>query len=100
MTSPEGEKHYGWWRVIAVDAPKRLELEDGFADDTGKPNYDLGVGRMVVTLNERDSKTVMDITSHFPSAETMEQLLSMGQEEGMVQALGQIEGILAGDPLS
>jgi uncharacterized protein YndB with AHSA1/START domain len=99
MTSPEGQKHYGWWEVIAVDAPTRLEVKDGFADDTGKPKDDL-VGRMVVTLNERDSKTVMDITSHFPSAEVMEQLLSMGQEEGMVQALGQIEGILAGDESS
>jgi uncharacterized protein YndB with AHSA1/START domain len=99
MTSPEGEKHYGWWEVIAVDAPTRLEVKDGFADDTGKPKDDL-VGRMVVTLNERDSKTVMDITSYFPSAEVMEQLLAMGQEEGMVQALGQIEGILAGDESS
>ena len=79
---------------------RRLEVKDGFADDTGKPNVDLPSGRMVVTLNEHDSKTVMEITSHFPSTEVMEQLLSMGQEEGMVQALGQIEGILAGDATS
>jgi hypothetical protein len=26
----------------------------------------------------------------------MEQVLAMGQEEGMVEAIGQIEGILAG----
>jgi hypothetical protein len=55
---------------------------------------------MVVTLDERDGKTVMEITSHFASTEAMEQLLSMGQEEGMVLALGQIEGILAGDASS
>ena len=37
----------------------------------------------------------MEIESHFPSTEAMEQLLSMGMEEGMRAALGQIEGILA-----
>ena len=97
MTSPEGEKHYGWWEVLAVDPPRRLEVKDGFGDDAGKPNDDLPVGRMVVTLVERGGKTVMEITSHFQSTEAMEQVLAMGQEEGMVQALGQIEGILAGD---
>ena len=100
MTSPEGDKHYGWWEVLTVDPPRRLEVKDGFADDTGKPNDDLPAGRMVVTLDERDDTTVMEITSHFPSTEVMEQLLSMGQEEGMVLALGQIEGILAGDASS
>jgi uncharacterized protein YndB with AHSA1/START domain len=97
MTSPEGEKYHGWWRVLAVDPPHRLEVEDGFADDTGTPNDDLPVGRMVVTLDERAGRTVMQITSHFASAEAMEQVLAMGQEEGMVEALGQIEAILAGD---
>jgi uncharacterized protein YndB with AHSA1/START domain len=71
-----------------------------FADETGRPNEDLPVGRMVVTLDERGGKTVMEITSHFPSTEAMEQLLSMGKEEGMVQVLGQIEGILADDTSS
>jgi uncharacterized protein YndB with AHSA1/START domain len=95
-TSPEGEKFYGWWEVLAVDPPRRLEVKDGFGDDTGKRNEDMPAGRMVVTLAGRDGKTVMDITSHFTSPEAMAQLLEMGQEEGMVQALGQIETILAG----
>lgn len=96
MTSPEGEKFHGWWEAVAVDPPRRLELIDGFGDDTGKRNDDMPTGRMVVTLVERDGRTVMEITSHFPSLDAMNQLLEMGQEEGMVQALGQIEAILAG----
>jgi uncharacterized protein YndB with AHSA1/START domain len=95
MTSPEGEKYHGWWEFIVVDPPRRLEVNDGFADDTGKPSEDMPVGRMVVTLDERDGTTVMDITSHFPSLDAMDQLLEMGQEEGMIEALGQIEAILA-----
>ena len=100
MTSPEGEKFHGWWEIIAVDPPRRLEVKDGFGDDTGKRNEDMPAGRMVVTLDERDGKTVMDITSHFTSLDAMNQLIEMGQEEGMVQALGQIEAILAGSATS
>ena len=37
MTGPNGQKYHGWWRVIAVDAPNSLEIEDGFADDSGRP---------------------------------------------------------------
>ena len=37
----------------------------------------------------------MSILSTFPSTETMEQLLAMGQEEGMIEAAGQIDAILA-----
>jgi hypothetical protein len=39
----------------------------------------------------------MSILSTFPSTETMEQLLAMGQEEGMRQAVGQIDALLAED---
>ncbi len=37
----------------------------------------------------------MSIESTFPSAEAMEQLLAMGMEEGLEQAVGQIDAILA-----
>lgn len=100
MTSPEGEQFYGWWEFIGIDPPRRLEVKDGFSDDTGKRNEDMPTGRMVVTLEGRDGKTVMDITSHFPSLDAMNQLLEMGQEDGMVQALGQIDAILAGSGTS
>jgi uncharacterized protein YndB with AHSA1/START domain len=95
MTSPEGEKFGGWWEVLAVDPPRRLEVRDGFADAAGNPSEEMPVGRMVVTLEERDGTTEMVITSDFPSLEAMEQLIAMGQEEGMIEAIGQIEAILA-----
>ena len=95
MTSPEGQKHYGWWEVLAVEPPRRLEVKDGFGDETGAPSTEMPVGRMVVTLSERGGGgTMMVIESHFPSLEAMEQVLAMGQEEGMLEALGQIPAIL------
>ena len=38
----------------------------------------------------------MSIESIFPSAEAMEQLLAMGMEQGLTDAVGQIDAILAG----
>ena len=96
MTGPEGDQHHGWWRVVAVDAPHRLEFEDGFADDTGTPNPDLPVTVTRVSLSEQSGRTQMAIETTFPSLEAMEQVISMGAEEGMKAALGQIDDLLTG----
>ena len=42
----------------------------------------------------------MSIESVFPSTEAMEQLLAMGMEEGLKQAVGQIDAILAEDAVA
>ena len=42
-------------------------------------------------------RTRMSIESRFPSTEAMEQVLAMGMEEGLTQAVGQIDAILAED---
>ena len=45
-------------------------------------------------------RTRMSIESHFPSTEAMEQVLGMGMEEGLTQAVGQIDAILAEDAVA
>jgi uncharacterized protein YndB with AHSA1/START domain len=95
MTGPEGDTTGGWWRVLAVDAPRRLEFEDGFADDDGNPNPNMPVMTIRVDLREVGARTRMDIETTFPSVDAMEQLISMGMEEGMTLAVGQIDGVLA-----
>ncbi len=95
MTGPEGDKARGWWEVLAADPPHRLELKDGFADDTGAPNDAMPTMTMAVTLAEIEGgRTRMVIETRFPSLEAMDQLISMGMEEGMAAALGQIDEIL------
>jgi uncharacterized protein YndB with AHSA1/START domain len=94
MTGPEGDKSRGWWRVLAAEAPNSLELEDGFADDSGNPNPDMPTTRMRMDLSESNGVTRMTIVGTFPSLEEMEKLVSMGMEEGMKEALGQIDEIL------
>jgi uncharacterized protein YndB with AHSA1/START domain len=96
MTGPEGDQPKGFWDILEVDAPHRLLVRDGFANDDGTPNEEMPTGEMRVTIEEiGDGRTRMSIESVFPSSEAMEQLLAMGQEEGMKQAVGQIDAILA-----
>ena len=96
MTGPEGDTSRGWWEILAVDPPRRLEMKDGFADESGAPNDAMPTMTMVLTLTERDGGgTLMTIVTTFPSREAMEQLASMGMEEGMRGSIGQIDSILA-----
>jgi len=96
MTGPGGEKSAGYWNVVEVDAPRRFVVVDGFADDAGQPNPDLPTTRMEVELHERaGAGTTMTIVSIFASTEAMKQMLEMGMEDGMREAMGQIDGILS-----
>jgi uncharacterized protein YndB with AHSA1/START domain len=96
MTSPEGEQMHGWWKVVEVDEPNRLALEDGFADTDGNPNDNLPISKFTVTFTELPGgATRMVIESRFPSREAMEQMIEMGMEEGLTAAMGQIDAILA-----
>jgi uncharacterized protein YndB with AHSA1/START domain len=100
MTGPEGDQPKGFWDVVEVAPPHRLVVHDGFANDDGTPNLEMPTGVMRVAIDDiGDGRTRMSIESIFPSREAMEQLLAMGQEEGMTQALGQIDAILAEAPV-
>lgn len=95
MTGPDGEKARGYWRVTRVEEPTRFEFDDGFADDDGNPVDSLGITHAVVTLAEVDGRTRMIVRSTFESLEQLEQMVQMGMEEGMTQAMGQIDALLA-----
>lgn len=94
MTSPEGRKHHGWWQIEEVEPPHRLRFEDGFADDDGKPNEALPTTVATVTITEAGGTTTMSIESRFDGREQMEQVVEMGMEQGIREAVGQIDAIL------
>jgi uncharacterized protein YndB with AHSA1/START domain len=96
MTGPEGEKHRGWWRIKSVNPPKSLEFTDGFADQDGTPIADMPISTMHVQLTEHDGGTRMELRSTFESREQMEQWLDTGTAEGLQQAVGQMDALLAG----
>lgn len=99
MTGPEGERYHGGWRVKAVEPPHRLEFEDFFADGDGKENPDLPRSKTVVSITDAGAGTTrMTIETHYSSTEAMQQVLEMGMEEGIRQALAQSDALLAAQP--
>jgi len=98
LTSPEGERYHGIWQVTAVEAPSMVEFEDSFADSSFVATVDMPTTRARITLSPTESGTRLVVRSSFPSREAMDQLVAMGMEEGVQQALGQIDGLLAEDP--
>lgn len=95
MTAPDGKEYHGWWRIEEVEPPAHLRFEDGFADEEGKPNAEMPTTIATVTIAEADGATTMSIESRYASREGMEQVIEMGTEQGVTEALGQIDALLA-----
>ena len=102
MTGPEGDTPHGYWDIVEAEPPRYLNIRDGFANEDGTTNEEMpGPAGQVVRISPIDGgRTRMEIESHFPSTEVMEQLLAMGMEQGLTEAVGQIDAILAEDPVA
>lgn len=98
MTGPDGTKARGWWRITSIQAPNQLQFDDGFADENGENVEAMGITHATVTLEEIGDRTRMTVQSTFESEEQMNQMVEMGMEEGMKEAAGQIDAILAESP--
>ena len=95
MTSPDGEKFHGWWKILEAAPPRVLVLQDGFADDSGAPAEGMPTTHMRMEITDRAGGVTMTMTSTFSSLAAMEQLIAMGMEEGLREAMGQIDALLA-----
>jgi len=95
MTGPEGDTHRGWWKVGAVEPPRALEFTDGFADQDGNPVDSMGTTTARVELSEHDGGTRMEMRSVFESREQMEKMDEMGMEQGLREAVEQMDALLA-----
>ncbi|MFP5417151.1 MAG: SRPBCC domain-containing protein [Actinomycetes bacterium] len=95
MTSPEGEKFGGWWKIATVEAPHRFTFEDGFADAELNPVEGLPVSRNVYSFEAVGEGTRATFVATYDSAEALQQVLDMGMEEGATQAINQIDAFLA-----
>jgi uncharacterized protein YndB with AHSA1/START domain len=95
MTGPTGDQPRAFWNVLEVEPPHLLVFSDGFANDDGTENTDLPsttTSVAIVAIGEGRSRMTLD--SRFPSLEAMEQLMAMGMEQGLTEAMGQIDAIL------
>jgi uncharacterized protein YndB with AHSA1/START domain len=95
MTGPQGETPRGWWRIDALERPRRIEFANGLAGDDGEPAPGVEPMAGLVTIDELDDRTRMTVLTRFVDDEQMRKMLDMGMQEGMAQAIGQIDDVLA-----
>ncbi|MEV4901690.1 SRPBCC family protein [Citricoccus sp. NPDC055426] len=95
MTGPEGERSAAWFEFLTVTEGESFEVLDGFTADDGERDQTAPVMRMVFAFESTDGGSRLVHTTHFNSAEELEQILSMGMEEGTLSAMSQIDAVVA-----
>ena len=95
MTGPTGDTPRGWWRIDAIDKPHRLEFANGLAGEDGEPAPGIEPAAGSVDFEAIDQGTRMTAVTRFVDAKQMQTMLGMGMQEGMTQAIGQIDALLA-----
>jgi len=94
MTGPQGDRHFGWWRIDVLEGQRHIEFANGLAGDDGEPVAGLAPAGGIVELESTGSGTRMLVRTRFVDVEQMERMLEMGMQEGMGLAIGQIDAVL------
>ncbi|WP_150460208.1 SRPBCC family protein [Nesterenkonia ebinurensis] len=95
MTGPAGNRSYNYWEFLSVAEGQSFEMVSGFADEDGQPNEQMPSIRMHFAFEATEQGSRLTGYTAFNSTEEMEQLISMGMEEGTKAAMGQIDDVLA-----
>ena len=89
MTGPAGELRRFSWDWVAVEELASFEVRDG----DGQPAA--GPARMVFRFEPTGTGSRVSTTTYFDSAQDLHQMLEMGMEQGLTEAIGQLDTVLA-----
>jgi uncharacterized protein YndB with AHSA1/START domain len=95
MKGPDGDTHGGYWEWLSVDPLTSFEVRDGFATPDGEPNTEMPAMRMRFVFEETGDGSRVTTTTYFSSLEDLEKLLETGMEEGLREAMSQMDAVLA-----
>ncbi|MBV9921458.1 MAG: SRPBCC domain-containing protein [Pseudonocardia sp.] len=94
MTDPDGDQHWGRWRITIVDPPRSLQFTDACADPDGTPLEDSPLSQISIRLLEDERGTRMEMRVTYETREGMRRIVDRGTVEGWKQALGQTDRLL------
>jgi uncharacterized protein YndB with AHSA1/START domain len=95
MTGPKGEQARARWDWLSVDAGKCFEVLDRFATADGEPDDGMPTMRMRFDFEATQEGSRVTTTTAFASLADLEKVLALGIEEGMSEAMGQMDAVLA-----
>src|SRR5579875_2874442 len=94
MAGPAGDVARGYWEFLDVKAPHSFEVRDGFCRADGTPDPDMPSMRMTFVFEAAGSGSRVTTTTYFGSVDDLQRLLGMGMEEGVREAMCQIDAVL------
>lgn len=95
MSGPNGERSGGYWAIDRVEAPRLIEVRDGFCAPDGSPDPSFPETRMRLSFESTAGGSRFVAVSTFASLEGMERMVAMGMVEGLTAALSQMDAVLA-----
>ena len=95
MVGPKGEKHWGWMSYEKIEPEKMFFGKDLFCDETGAPNQELPSTDWKNEFEEKNGVTTVTIIAVYASAKDLDTVMEMGMEQGLSQALDQLEEIVS-----
>lgn len=95
MIGPDGDGTTAYWEFLDVVPLESFEVRDGFANPDGTANTEMPTMRVTFVFAQTADGSRVTTTTWFNSIEDLDQLLAMGMEEGMREAMGQMDAVLA-----
>ncbi len=95
MTGPDGEAMRGYWTWLSVEPAVSFEVIDGFAMADGSPNPEMPAMRSTFDFEAAGQGSRVTCTTHFNSADDLANLIEMGMEQGLREAMAQMDDVLA-----
>jgi PhnB protein len=95
MLSPEGEKTWCFIGYETIDPENSFGAQDAFCDEEMNIIPNMPNMHWEVSLTEESGKTKMVVVTTLESKEALEQIVTMGFEEGFTTGLNQLEALLS-----
>lgn len=95
MTGPDGDVSRGYWHWLSVQPQHSFEVLDGFSLADGSADPQMPSMRIIFEFETTLTGSRVITTTYFKTADELAQLVDMGMREGMTQAMGQMDLVLA-----
>lgn len=91
---PDAEPRHGSWDVVAVEPPRRLEVQDRVTDSEGVPDGSSAGRHVLVRLEPVQDGVAMSLTVTYPDVDRLDEQLALGLESGVRRSLAQLDALL------
>ena len=94
MIDPGGQEYWGRMDYQTISPIANYSAISGFCDASGTLNPDLPLAEWNVTFAEHGNLTLVETVVSYQSVEAIQQVIDMGQKEGMTASLDSLHELL------